>query len=62
MENYGGECFSFKPISKDDITEAVKKLLSNKASISYDIPISIIKNYATCYCEKLASNFNDCRN
>ena len=62
MENYGGECFSFKSISKDDITEAVKKLLSNKASISYDMPISIIKNCATCYCEKLASNFNDCRN
>ena len=37
-----------------------KKLPSNKASISNDIPISIIKNFATCYCEKLASIFNDC--
>ena len=59
-ENYGGECFSFKSISKDDIIEAVKKLPSNKASISNDILISIIKNFATCYCEKLASIFNDC--
>ena len=59
-ENYGGESFSFKSISKDDIIEAVKKLPSNKASISNDIPISIIKNFATCYCEKLASIFNDC--
>ena len=25
-----------------------------------DIPISIITNFATCYCEKLASIFNDC--
>ena len=25
-ENYGGESFSFKPISKHDITEAVKNL------------------------------------
>ena len=46
-ENYGGESFSFKSISKDDIIEAVKKLPSNKASISNDIPISIIKKF--CY-------------
>ena len=59
-ENYGGESFSFKSISKGDIIEAVKKLLLNKASISNDISISIIKNFATCYCEKLASIFNDC--
>ena len=44
-KNYGGESFSFKSISKDDIIEAVKKLPSNKASISNDIPISIIKNF-----------------
>ena len=31
-----------------------------KASISNDIPISIINNFATCYCEKFASVFNDC--
>ena len=59
-ENYGGESFSFKSISKEDITEAVKKLPSNKASISNDIPVSIIKDFAACYCEKLASIFNDC--
>ena len=59
-ENYGGERFSFKSISKDDIIEAVKKLPSKKASISNDVPISIIKNFATCYCQKLASIFNDC--
>ena len=59
-ENYSGERFSFKSISKDDIIEALKKLLADKASISNDIPISVIKNFATCYCEKLASIFNDC--
>ena len=36
-ENYGGESFSFKSISKDDITEAVKKLPLDKASISNDM-------------------------
>ena len=59
-ENYGGESFSFKSIPKNDIIEAVKKLLPNKASITNDIPISILKNFATCCCEKLASIFNDC--
>ena len=56
-ESYGGESFSFKSISKDDIIEAVKKLPSDKASISNYIPISIIKNFATCYSEKLARMF-----
>ena len=59
-KHYGGESFSFKSISEENIIEAVKKLPSNKASISNDIPISIIKNFATCYCEKLASIFSDC--
>ena len=58
-ENFGGERFSFKLISKDDIIEAVKKLTSNKASISNDMPISIIRNFDACYCEKLPSIFND---
>ena len=47
-------------MSKDNIIEAVKKLPSNKPSISNDIPKSIIKNFATCYCEKLTSTFNNC--
>ena len=59
-ENYSGGSFSFKSISKDDIIEGVKKLHSNKASISNGIPITIIKSFAHCYCEKLASIFNDC--
>ena len=35
-------------------------LLKQSKSISNDIPISIIKNFATSYCENLASTFNDC--
>ena len=38
-ENYGGKSFSFKSISKDNIFEAVKKLPSNKASISNDVQL-----------------------
>ena len=59
-ETYVDESFSLKSISKDDITEAVKKLPSNKASISNDLSISIIKNFAICFCGKLAGVFNDC--
>ena len=59
-ENYSGGSFSFKSISTDDIIEGVKKLPSNKASISNDIPITIIKSFVHCYCKKLASIFNDC--
>ena len=61
-ENYGVESFTFMSISKDGIIEAVKKLPSNKVSISNDMQnfASIMKNFATCYCEKLASIFNDC--
>ena len=42
-ESYGGESFSFKTISKDNIVEVVKKFSSNKASQSNDMSISIIK-------------------
>ena len=37
-----------------------KKLPSNKASISNDIPVSIMKKIANCYCEKLTNILNDC--
>ena len=47
-------------ISKDDIIEAVKKLLPNKASISSDIPASIIKYFTSCCYEKLRDILNDC--
>ena len=59
-ENYDGESFSFKSIYKDDIIKAIKKLPSNKASVSNNIPILIIKNFGNCYSEKLANIFNNC--
>ena len=37
-----------------------KKLPSDKASISNDIPVSIMKKFANCYCEKLTNILNDC--
>ena len=34
------------------IVRAVKKLTSNKAPISNGIPVSIIKDFASCYCDE----------
>ena len=37
-ERFGNESFSFKPVYKNGIISAIKKLHSNKASVSNDIP------------------------
>ena len=58
-KHFGKGSFSFIPVSKNDIISAIKKLPSNKASISNDIPVSVIKQFASCYCEKLTYNLND---
>ena len=50
----------FKPVSKKHVIDAIKKLPSNKASVSNDIPISLMKQFANCYCEKLTNILNDC--
>ena len=36
-EHFGNGSFSFKPVSKNDIISAIKKIPSNKASISNDL-------------------------
>ena len=50
----------FKPAYKIDITNAIIKLPSNKLSISNDIPVSVMRQFANCYCRKLANILNDC--
>ena len=37
-----------------------KNYLQNKALISNDIPVSAMKQFANCYCEKLTNILNDC--
>ena len=51
-QHFGKGSFSFKPVSKSDIISAIKNLPSNKASISNDIPVSVMKQFANCYNEK----------
>ena len=59
-EHFGNGSFSFKPVSKNDVISAIKKLPLHKASISNDIPASVMKQFAKCYCEKLTNILNDC--
>ena len=42
-EHFRNGSFSFKPVSKNNIISAIKKLPPNKASISNDIPVSVMK-------------------
>ena len=58
--HFGNGSFWFKPVSNNDIISAIKKLPPNKASVSNDIPISVMKQFANCYCEKLTNILNDC--
>ena len=58
-EHFGNGSFSFRPVSKNNIISAIKKLPSNKASISNGIPVLVMKQFAICYCEKLTNIFND---
>ena len=59
-EHFGKGSFSFRPVSKSSTFNAIKKLPSNKASISNDIAVSVMKQFANCYCEKLTNILNDC--
>ena len=56
QRNYCSNLFSFKPVSKKGIISAIKKLPS-KASISNDILVLVIEQFANCDCEKLKINF-----
>ena len=59
-EHFGKGSFSFRPVSKSSTFHAIKKLPSNKASISNDIAVSVMKQFANCYCEKLTNILKDC--
>ena len=43
---FGNESFSFEVFSEDTVTNAIKNLLTGKASVSNDILVSIMKNYS----------------
>ena len=58
-ENVGNETFSFETISKRDVLNLIKQLPGNKATVSNDIPVSLLKEYVSDYYEKLTDIFNN---
>ena len=59
-EIFGNKTFSFETISKKDVLNLIEQLLGNKATVSNDIPFSVLKESVSAYCEKLTDIFNDC--
>ena len=54
-ENFGKET-----ISKKDVLNLIKQLPRNKATVSNDIPVSVLKESVSAYYEKLTDIFNNC--
>ena len=54
-ENFDSENFSFETISKNFI----KQLPGNKATVSNDIPVSVLKESVSAYYEKLTDIFSN---
>ena len=59
-ENCGNEFFSFETISKRYVLDLTKQLPGNKATVSNDIPVSVLKESVSAYYEKLTDIFNNC--
>ena len=59
-ERFRNGSSSFRSICKNDNISAIKKLPLNKASISNDKAVSVMKQFGNCYCEKLTNILNDC--
>ena len=59
-ENFGNETFSFETISKKEVLDLIKKLPGNNATVSNDIPASVLKESLSAYYKKLPDIFNNC--
>ena len=57
-ENFCKENFSFETISKKDGLNLIKQLPGKKATVSNDIPVSVLKESVPAYYEKLTDIFN----
>ena len=51
---------SFEVFTEDAIANVIKNLPTGKASVSNDIPISIMKETIHAYCPKITKIINDC--
>ena len=59
--NFKESCnFKFEAITADELRKEIMNISSNKASVSNDIPISILKNSCDVFVNKLTDIFNSC--
>ena len=59
-ENFGNKTFSFETVSKTDVLNLIKQLPRNKATVSNDISVSVLKESVSAYYEKITDTFNNC--
>ena len=59
-ENFGNENFSFETVSKKDVLNLIKEFPEDKANVSNEIPVSVLKESISGYYEKLTDIFNKC--
>ena len=52
--------FSFRKVTKDEISSAIKTLNHKKATLSNDIPTKIIQRFGDIFTDFLYNNFNSC--
>ena len=59
-ENVGNKNFSSETVSKKHVLDLIKELPGNKATVSNDIPVSVLKKSVSAYNKKLTDIFNNC--
>ena len=59
-ENFGNKTFSFETIFEKGVLDLIKQLLGNKATVSNNYPVSVLKESLSAYYEKLTGIFNNC--
>ena len=52
--------FSFRKVTKDEISSAIKTLNHKKVTLSNDIPTKIIQQFSDIFTDFLYNNFNSC--
>ena len=59
-KNFGNDIFLLT-VSRKDVLDLIKDLPGNKATVSNDIPVSVLKESVYAYYEKLTDIFNNCK-
>ena len=53
------DCF-FKHFTEEQVSSPIKTLPAKKATVSFDIPVSVLKSSIQVYAKKLTTIFNNC--